>query len=312
MLAGIRARTDQKNSAGVYTFSDVVFGPSKDYPKTFIARNTALLDAVGKAIEDLTAQSSTVNIFPWEQPDIAKLVIVLTDGEENASRFYGGKKNPNQYVYSGKHDLAAIIEKKQKEGDWTFAFQLPMGAADRFSKAWGIPRENCTEWENTKQGLDKVSDWTEQGTVSYFATRSAGGKSTSSFYKATTDLSAVKPKDLKSLDNLTDRFHAYTVDKESDIKTFVESRTRKSYIPGTAYFLLSKPEKVSANKQVVIQKKGNKTLYGGQEARTLIGLVPFKDAKVTPGNHADYDIFVQSTSSNRILVRGSKILVLKG
>ena len=33
--------------------------------------------------------------------------------------------------------------------------------------------------------------------------------------------------------------------------------------------------------------------------------------KPKPGNHEDYDIFFQSMSNNRILVRGSKLLVRK-
>jgi hypothetical protein len=31
------------------------------------------------------------------------------------------------------------------------------------------------------------------------------------------------------------------------------------------------------------------------------------DAKVTPGNHSNFDVFNQSTSNNRILVRGSRV-----
>jgi hypothetical protein len=58
-------------------------------------------------------------------------------------------------------------------------------------------------------------------------------------------------------------------------------------------------------------EKGSKAIYGGNAARSLIGLPYGAEAKVEPGNHANYDIFVQSTSTNRKLVRGTKLLVLR-
>jgi hypothetical protein len=42
----------------------------------------------------------------------------------------------------------------------------------------------------------------------------------------------------------------------------------------------------------------------------MIGLPANADAKVEPGNHANYDIFVQSTSVNRKLPRGTKLIVV--
>ncbi len=55
-------------------------------------------------------------------------------------------------------------------------------------------------------------------------------------------------------------------------------------------------------------EKGKKAIWGGKEARHLIGLPDDKDAKVTAGNMSNYDIFIQSTSVNRILVRGTKLI----
>lgn len=315
LLSDIRKRTDQDNRAAVYVFSDTVIGPMENYPDTFQGGQTALLDAVGKAIEDLSAQPGG-NGFPWEKADIANLVIVLTDGRENASRSYGADKTGaangwiwNSYGLSYK-SLPDLIARKQAEGNWTFAFQLPPGNADAFSRKFGIPRENCTEWEATKKGYEETSARTESAFSKYSILREQGGTQSKSFY-VTPDLSKVKQKDLKALDNLTQRFAQFRVDAEVDIKSFVEQRTKKPYIPGTAFFQLSKPEKVQANKQVALIEKGGKTVLGGQQARDLIGLKPFQDAKVVPGNHANFDIFLQSNSSNRKLVRGSKLLVLK-
>lgn len=82
LLNDIRARKDQDNRVGVYTFSGYkVNGPFQDYPAGFGGGSTPLFEAVGKAIEDLDKMHPTNGGFPWEQNDVAKLVIVLTDGE---------------------------------------------------------------------------------------------------------------------------------------------------------------------------------------------------------------------------------------
>lgn len=305
LIADIRARKDQDNRVGVYVFSDTVEGPMKEYPSTFKNGNTALLDAVGMAIDGLS--SHTLKAFPWEkESDVAKLVIVLTDGEENCSVRYG-----NRWDSRGRAEFKALLAQKQAEGDWTFAFQLPFGKADSFSREFGVPRENCTEWEATHRDFERTSGHTLNSMSAFYSSRLAGEKSVRSFYSATTDLSGVKPIDLKQLDNLTSRFAVHSVEKEEEIKPFVERKTKKDYIPGTAFFQLTKPEKIQASKQVALIGKGKKSVLGGPLARKLVGLVDFADGKVTPGNHANFDVFVQSTSSNRKLVRGSKLLVLK-
>lgn len=306
LIADIRARKDQDNRVGVYVFSDTVDGPLKEYPATFKNGNTALLDAVGMAIDGLS--SHTLRAFPWEkESDVAKLVIVLTDGEENCSVRYGRRFGRRDYS-----EFKDLLARKQAEGDWTFAFQLPFGKADSFSREFGVPRENCTEWEATHKDFERTSGHTMSSMSSFYASRSLGEKSVRSFYSATTDLSGVKPVDLKHLlDNFTSRFAVHSVEKEEEIKPFVERKTKKGYIPGTAFFQLTKPEKIQGSKQVLLIEKGKKSVLGGPLARRLVGLVDFADGKVTPGNHANFDVFVQSTSSNRKLVRGSKLLVLK-
>lgn len=50
----------------------------------------------------------------------------------------------------------------------------------------------------------------------------------------------------------------------------------------------------------------------GRAKRTSGTCGPSFDAQVKPGNHANFDIFVQSTSFNRKLVRGTKLLYFEG
>jgi len=98
--------------------------------------------------------------------------------------------------------------------------------------------------------------------------------------------------------------------KEEVIKDFVEKKTRRPYVIGTAYYQLMKTEKVQAGKGVILVEKGKPQVWAGQAARAMIGLPAGSDAKVEPGNHANYDIYVQSTSVNRKLPRGTKLIVV--
>lgn len=68
--------------------------------------STALLDAVGlstKHIEELLK-------FQSVNTDTTVVVVILTDGEENASKFYTLK------------DIKAMISRLQETGKWTFSF----------------------------------------------------------------------------------------------------------------------------------------------------------------------------------------------
>jgi hypothetical protein len=109
--------------------------------------------------------------------------------------------------------------------------------------------------------------------------------------------------------NPTD-YHLLPVQTDSVIKPFVESWTKVSYVNGSAYYQLTKPEKVQSYKQIAIQDKVNGKIYSGVNARTMLNL-PAQEVKVNPASHGTYDIFVQSTSFNRKLIKGTKLLVIK-
>ena len=76
----------------------------KDY---FVRGNTAMLDAIGKAINNL--ENRLLNTPPEEKKDKVFFVIT-TDGYENASK---------EYTYE---TIRELIKKKQNESDWIFLF----------------------------------------------------------------------------------------------------------------------------------------------------------------------------------------------
>lgn len=292
------AKTGQKTFVSFYTFGDratTVFTNQPieriaDLPEVRAHGMTALCDAVGDAMMDGVGNADALD------QNTSFLIVVVTDGGENHSTRYN------------RLSMASMISNLQQTDRWTFAFLVPHGKRHE-TRALGVPDGNIMEWENTSRGAETSLGVATMSAVSnYYGARSLGMKSTQKFYD-TTNLANVTQADLNKLDNLSGRFKAITVDKESPIKAFAESHTNKPYVTGSLYYALTKREKVQAGKDVLIMEKGSRAVYGGQQARTLVGIKPGVETIVTPGNHANYDVYVKSTSVNRVLVRGTKVLL---
>jgi hypothetical protein len=141
----------------------------------------------------------------------------------------------------------------------------------------------------------------------YFTGRSMGVTSTQTFY---TDLSKVSKADLKELDDITSNVKLWEVKDEAVIREFVESKLKGSpMLKGSAFYQLMKAEKnVQDYKKIALVEKKTKKVLFGDKVRSFLGLPQYGDVKVEPGNHGDFDVFVQSTSTNRKLPRGTKVL----
>lgn len=252
---------------------------------------TALLDGVALGVAQLQlAESPTKNT--------SYLVVTLTDGEENRST----RCSPAQFL--------SQLTELQATGTWSFTFQVPRGSAARLAERYGVPRHNITEWEQSARGLLATTQVTTSGLQGFFSARAGGQQATRQFYvPATSSLTAAPQKVAAQLHDLSAGFKVLTVATESVVKPFVEARLKRPYLVGQAYYQLMKPERVQPHKAVLVMEKGSKTVWGGEEARGLIGLPEGQNARVTPGNHSSYDIFVQSTSTNRRLPRGTRVLV---
>lgn len=286
-------------SVSMYTFDDIVRTqfentPSEEVPsfdRYSPSGMTALFAGLKHAIDRLEAFGTLV------KGDKAFLVNVITDGEENASQV-------------NIPFLVGLMKELMINGDWTFTFQVPVGKAAAFSRCYNIPMGNIREWEQTNEGTQTVADSMDVGLTSYFSDRSLGKKATQDFYQ--TDASKLTDTKVnRALDDVTKQFRVMAVPAEAAIKDFVESKTKKPYVIGSSYYELTKTEKVQANKKVLLMKIGEKTVYGGPGARSLIGIPEGVAVKVVPGNHSAYKIYVESTSVNRKLVRGTKVLLDK-
>ena len=251
---------------------------------------TALIDGVLEAARELESHA-------WGAVgDHAFLVEVLTDGEEN-------------YSMKSTFEAQREIGRLTREGNWTFAFSVPRGSRRYIVEHFGAEAGNIQEWDQTEVGLERAMAASAVGTQNFYAARAAGVRSVNNYF--TTDASKVTASKLrKKSSDVTSQFIKKTVEFETRIDSFCEAKFGGIYIPGAgrAFYQLMKKEKIQANKEVLLLDKTTKHLY--DNGRELLGLPDF-EVKVEPGNHANYDIFVQSTSPNRKLVRGTTVYYRK-
>jgi transcriptional regulator with XRE-family HTH domain len=254
--------------------------------------STALFDAVRAGIIGL--QSSPVPIGV----DVAYILIVVTDGFENIS--------------CNIKEAKRLMQDVQGTDRWTLTFQLPRGNANEFSRQHNVPLGNCLEWDLDQAGIQEASRHTTLSVMNYASARRAGARSSKSFY--TTDMSNVSSQVVRSkLDDVSDKVKVWEVKGETDIRSFCEGRSRKPLLKGAAFYQLTKTEKkVQDHKLLAIREKGKPGVFVGPNARQLLGLPISGTVKVVPGNHGNFDIFVQSTSTNRKLVRGTNVIYYPG
>lgn len=250
--------------------------------------STALFNTQKTAIEDCAKTKL--------KSDDAILFETITDGEDTDHNSLAGELNK-------------LMKEKEKTGQWSFIFQLPVGCKQRFINTFGISSDNIREWEQTTKGLEETVQVTSQGYGGYMKGRSVGLTSTTKFY-ADLDVSDVSSQDLKNeLTDMTRYFKVFEVDREQEIRDFVEKKTRKEYTQGSTYYQISKKETLKADRDIYIMEKGKARIYGGMGVRQLLGLPENKDVKVNPLNLSKYNIFLESRSTNRKLVRGTDVIV---
>lgn len=265
--------------------------------------STPQFDAMGTCLEEAMTWAD------FKNPNHSFVFEIVTDGAENSSRRFCA--NQNSYGRRPSATLIAMIDQVIATGRWTIAAQTPPGGKRvLLSQFPAFPPENIVEWEQTDAGFTRSVTTSNLAATSYTNSRGTYGTRSVSNYYVQPNLSAVTQADLNKLTDLSHKFKVHTVTHEAEIQPFIEGKTG-SYVFGSAYFQLTKKEKVGGDKEVLIRDKATKRIFGGDEARKLVGLpaaVLNQDSKIEPGNHANFDIFLESRSPNRKLVRGSLVL----
>jgi uncharacterized protein YegL len=124
--------------------------------------STPMYDAVGDLLQELEEYDVTFL-------DIAFLVIVISDGQENASRRY----NRNQ--------IAQRIQRLKATGRWTFAY---VGANQDLYEAQDFGFSTTT-WVYNPTGTARLYDNMSMCTDSYFTARGSGASSVSNYFSPT-------------------------------------------------------------------------------------------------------------------------------
>ena len=253
---------------------------------------TPLFDSVAMAIGLMESREQSLK--PTD--DESFVVIVVTDGCESHSVRWDARA------------LRDFIQSKINTDRWTLAWQLPSFYVDNFINTFGFERGSILAWEQTEAGVERATQATVNSTQGFMASRAAGIRSTRSYY-APNAANLQKTEVKNTLTEISSScVRALEVDKEIDISAFVVEH-KLPFVVGASFYLLTKREKIHAHKELILVPRGEKKYFVGKaDARELLGLPPTGEVYVEPGNHGDWLIYVQSTSVNRKLVRGTKLL----
>lgn len=295
---------DQETRATFYTFSTQGREKCLFYDKDVLrmpsikglyrpSGMTALIDATLKSIEDLkrTAQLYGEHAF---------LIYVLSDGYENNS-------------------LRTSRELKQEidnlPDNWTLAPFAPDQQAVFALKQCGFPKDNISVWDtHSVAGIEDVGATMRAATENFMegrtrgvhgynartATRSGGGLFKLHNFSASDVQNVATPLTQGS-------YYFLDVKFKSRIDEYVELETGKPYILGRSYYQFMKTENIQPQKNIAVEVNGQ--VYEGPGARAVLGLPTDHSVRVIPGAKPGCTIFVQSTSYNRNLIPGTRLLV---
>jgi len=126
---------------------------------------TALRDAVGTTISELEK-------IPYaKDPDMSFLVIIISDGHENASTIWEQNK------------LARKIRALQKTKRWTFTYLGANQDLEQIQKEYAIPRGNIQAWDvSSTQMTNKGYYSNTAGTAKFLRAKIGGINCSTDFY----------------------------------------------------------------------------------------------------------------------------------
>lgn len=229
-----------------------------------------------------------------QKEDVSFLVMLTTDG--------AATDNDTHYA------LRAAIKPLLATRRWTFVARVPSNIdyeTERKFLDLGIPAGNIQRWETTAAGMAKSTAQTTQAMSNYFTARSAGLKSSSVFYA---DAAQVNVQALVDISNEVSLYVVPPQETGIEIRDFVLTK-RMQYLKGAAFYQLTKTEaRVQPTKLIIVRDRTNGKIYSGKDARKMIGLPDNQNARLHPGDHKNFDIFIQSTSVNRKLVGGTGVI----
>lgn len=311
-LAKSSRHNDQETRFSVYTFDDnvnCIFYDKDVYRlpslkgKYRLGGMTALASATMCAISDLEKTATLYGEHSF-------LLYILTDGEENAS-------SPED-KRALKRKLASLPD------NWTVILLAPNQQAIAAAKRIGFPADFIEKWDPTAKGVEELGRRLTTATESYMTLRAAGHAAKDLKKVFSLDSSSVSKAlqsgDLNILPKGKYRELTVPVDRglpneKVEISDFVKGYYGLPYQKGDCYYQFVDrgrgKEKIQAGKRVAIRNKRTRDVYVGDIARKMIGLPDHQDVRMLPEEVPDFDIFVQSTSTNRFIKGGTDLLYIR-
>lgn len=250
---------------------------------------TPLFESVLQAIDHLR------QVPDYNDPEVTFIVAATTDGQS-----------------TDQHRAAEMmrqIREHQATDRWTFVFRVPRGYARDLVKL-GVEPGNVLEWDQTERGFATAAAQNDQAVSDFFQARSTGQKSTRTFYTSVANITEADVKKLGDISSEVQLFPVASKEEGAQIRDFVEARLNgSSMLKGAAFYQLVKTEdKIQDYKLIAIRDKETGQIFCGPEARDLIGLPRYGDARVRPDTAGKWQVFVQSTSVNRKVNANTSLL----
>jgi hypothetical protein len=148
----------------VFWNQDPDFLKPLEYKKYNPEGGTALYDAVGATIDKLR------ELPEIQDPHCSFLVVIISDGEENSSKYYNSKL------------LSKKIIELQKTEKWTFTYLGSNQDLSKVSESLGIHVGNTQMWAASAAGMDSMSTENACATEAFLGARSMGVTSSTNFY----------------------------------------------------------------------------------------------------------------------------------
>lgn len=257
--------------------------------------NTALYDAMADAI-------TRAELKLLEEPGAAHLIIVVTDGYNNAGAIDGVA-------------IAERVKTSMSSDHITIVINCPPGHESMFSGI-GVPAQNIRPWDATEKGVREMTQINTLSLNNYSQARSRGVTVSSNYFvdPGSVDPSTLVKKLDQKMDDVTSDVRVVRVPKglrkPNDQIRNVAAKLFGAYRAGAVYYELVKKEKVQGNKQIIVQDKTTGKFYHGWDsARKLLNLpVTTGTVNVAPGTLGEFKVFVQSTSYTRRLPADTAII----
>jgi hypothetical protein len=282
--------------------------------------NTALLATIMQVIEDIKA-------IPVQYGDHAVLMYVVTDGYENWSEYQG-----NIGLEQWQHKTVQLPGKiLSLPGTWTMAAMVPGLAAKRALQNWGFHQGNIEIWDPSRQdAMDEVGRSLSVSATAYAGMRASGQAGTSNLFSMNAPTIGTIASVLTPMTPGSYYFEDVTADDLAQIENgridqFMQLKTGTPYAPGRAYYQMIKRERIQHYKTLAINVRERRVIgkhssgytdpgvYVGKEIRHLLGLPSdgHSEVRISPPKAQGYDVYILSTSMNRKVYPGTKVLVMR-